>query len=65
MKIDVEEVLEALQERRRINAIDLRYAAIFIKNGKVVPVSVEEREKFAFTGLSNTDFVANRLWPDD
>ena len=59
--IDVNAVLKALTERRRINSIPLE-DAVFIYDGDVVEVSLEARRSFRFTGLNNIDFIENE-WP--
>ena len=54
--IDVDAVVDAMIERRRINSINLM-DAVFVRGDKVLEVTQAERDKWKFTGLSITDFV--------
>jgi len=64
-EVDHDRVLEAAQERRRINRLNLRDEIVFMRDGKTVSVSKERREDFAFTGLSNVDFILIYLGGQD
>ncbi len=54
--IDVDAVLDAMIERRRINSINIM-DAVFVRGGKVLEVTRAERDKWKFTGLGITDFL--------
>ena len=55
-EINVNVVERLIKERRDINKIDIRKAK-FIKDGEVMFISKEDKDKFRFTGLHNIDFV--------
>ena len=59
-RIDVDAVLDALTERRRVNSIDIM-EAVFMRDGKVLEVTHSARDDFRFTGLCNTDFVGTHI----
>jgi uncharacterized membrane protein YvbJ len=56
VKVNVEDVKAALQERKRINSPDIRDLE-FYKDGKRVQVPEEVIEWFASIGLNNIDFI--------
>lgn len=58
--IDVDAVLDAMIERRRINSINIM-DAVFVRGDKVLEVTQAERDKWKFTGLGITDFVDCRI----
>jgi len=62
-EVDVENVFANYNERAAWNRIDID-EAVFIRHGIKVEVSKEELDKFAYTGLSLTDFVVMREWDD-
>lgn len=56
VRVDVEWLRRALEERAIFNAIPLEKIAWF-RDGKWVDISPEQIDNFTFTGLSNTDFL--------
>ena len=55
--VDIDEVFKALDERCRINSLDLCGDIVFVRHGKIIPVSMEAKKDFTFTGLNNIDFI--------
>ena len=58
--IDVNDVLDAMIERRRVNSINIM-DAVFVRDGKVLEVTQAERSDYKFTGLGIVDFVATNV----
>lgn len=56
MIVNIEDVLAAIKERRRINRFPLKEIIWYYK-GKEVPIAEALIEEWVFTGLINTDFV--------
>ncbi len=56
--IDVDAVLAAMIERKRVNSIDIM-DAVFVRDGKVLKASYKARDSHRFTGLCTGDFVAS------
>ena len=63
MKIDVQDVFNALDERYRINMPELS-ELVFMHDGKVCKISEKVIDDWKFTGLSNVDFIKNYDWPE-
>lgn len=62
MRIDVEDVLEATNERRLRNLPELKDIEFF-KEGKRIEIPLKDIEEWEFTGLTNDHFVSNYEWP--
>jgi hypothetical protein len=56
VKVNVDLVKAALQERKRINSPDLRDLEFYL-DGKKVNVPADVLEDFSFIGLNNIDFI--------
>ena len=61
MKVAIEDVLRALEERARINAIDLE-SIEWTLAGEVVEIDKTIVSDFALTGLNNIDFISTGCW---
>ena len=64
VRIDVENVIQLMDERRQINITPLEDIE-FWHDGLKVDIPIDEIANFMFTGLSNTDFIMDREWPDN
>lgn len=63
MRVDIEDVFNNINERRRWNSPDLKEIEFF-KDGKKVEVNTEQVEEWKYTGLSNEVFITEYEWPD-
>lgn len=59
-EIDLNEVARITERRNAINAMDLRTAR-FVRAGKEIKVSDEQREEWKFTGLNNIDLAISLI----
>ena len=63
MNFNIEDVAAHVRWRAKVNGADLRDLAFF-RGGEEIPVSDKEIDDWRFTGLSNIDFVMERLHGD-
>ena len=63
MRIDIDEVLKMQKRRAEINYTRLADAE-FYKDGKPFKVDKKVLDDFAFTGLSNVDFITTEFYID-
>ena len=60
MRVDIEVLREMRQERQRINSVALSSISLFVE-GKRRYISAEDIKEWKFIGLSNVDFLMERL----
>jgi hypothetical protein len=58
--VEINDILQALKDRRDFNRLDLSEVE-FTKDGEPVAFTAEELDEWKFTGLSNVDFIASRF----
>ncbi len=61
MKINIEDVVALQNQRNAWNRVDLSNIE-FYHEGKLITVSKEELDEWAFTGLMNTDYMSMKNW---
>jgi len=61
IRIDVEDALENIMKRIKINSPLLRDIDFYFKGQKVI-ISESEYKNWEDTGLLNTDFIIGREW---
>lgn len=59
--IDIGQVKTALEERARINKLNLT-DCVFVENGIIVEIPQEVIESFQYSGLCNIDFIRSEFY---
>ena len=61
MRVDIEYVMHLIEERNKINSLNLEEVEFYFGDKKL-DIPEEVIEEFMFTGLNNTDFIVTEYY---